>query len=282
MKPFTADYEANVMGSISADAQMTLAAAGGDRWNYVLSVKSPVATLRQATVFEDRNGSWRPLSGNDFTQMVFKKSQTNASYDWAKGEARWSGDVKADRAGPVKLQDGDLDGMLLNLAIVRDVAAGKPLNYRLVDNGVVRAQTYQNLGKDTVTVAGKPRNATKVSRSSENKQVIVWVVDGQTGQVIKKVAAGGFDVLFMAPASIAVVAGAGAVHAVDYTSHEKLAPLVTSSNAAFSQAALSPDAKLAVIHGPGGVAIVNATSGKAVGTMLPFTRVVDVTIDWGR
>lgn len=177
-KPFTADYEANVMGSISADAQMTLAAAGGDRWNYMLSVKSPVATLRQTTVFEDRDGSWRPLSGNDFTQMVFKKSQKNASYDWAKGEARWSGDVKADRAGPVKLQDGDLDGMLLNLAIVRDVAAGKPLNYRLVDNGVVRAQTYQNLGKDTVTVAGKPRSAIKVSRSSENKQVIVWVVEG--------------------------------------------------------------------------------------------------------
>ncbi len=178
VKPFTADYEANVMGSISADAQMTLASAGGDRWSYALSVKSPVATLRQTTVFEERNGSWRPLSGNDFTQMVFKKSQKNASYDWAKGEARWSGDVKADRVGPVKLQDGDLDAMLLNLAIVRDVAAGKPLNYRLVDNGVVRAQVYQNLGKETVTVAGKPRDATKVSRTSENKQVIVWVVDG--------------------------------------------------------------------------------------------------------
>ena len=178
VKPFTADYQANVMGSISADAQMTLAAAGGDRWNYVLSVKSPVATLRQTTLFEDRGGDWRPLSGNDFSQMVFKKSQKNASYDWAKSEARWSGDVKADRAGPVKLQDGDLDAMLLNLAIVRDVAAGKPLNYRMVDNGVVRAQSYQNLGKDTVTVAGKPRSATKVSRTSENKQVILWVVDG--------------------------------------------------------------------------------------------------------
>ena len=128
VKPFTADYEASVMGGISADAQMTLASAGGDRWNYVLSVDSPVATLRQSTVFEARGGAWRPLSGNDSTQMLIKKSQKNASYDWAKGEARWSGDVKADRAGPVKLQDGDLDAMLLNLAIVRDVAAGKPLN----------------------------------------------------------------------------------------------------------------------------------------------------------
>jgi hypothetical protein len=178
VKPFTADYEASLMGGISADATMTLASAGGDRWNYVLSVDSPVASLRQSTVFEDRGGAWRPLSGNDSSQMLIKKSQKNASYDWTKGEARWSGDVKADRAGPVKLQDGDLDAMLLNLAIVRDVAAGKPLNYRMVDNGVVRAQAYQNLGKDTVTFAGKPRSATKVSRTSENKQVIVWVVEG--------------------------------------------------------------------------------------------------------
>ena len=78
----------------------------------------------------------------------------------------------------MKLQDGDLDAMLLNLAIVRDVAAGRPLKYRMVDNGVVRPQAYQTLGKETVTVAGKPRVATKVSRSSEGKQVIVWVVEG--------------------------------------------------------------------------------------------------------
>ena len=57
VKPFTADYEASVMGGISADAQMTLASAGGDRWNYVLSVDRPVATLRQATVFERRDAA---------------------------------------------------------------------------------------------------------------------------------------------------------------------------------------------------------------------------------
>ena len=178
VKPFTADYKASVMGGISADAQMTRASAGGDRWNYTLSVQSPVATLRQSTTFEDHDGAWRPITGNDFTQMMFKKSQKNASYDWAKGEARWSGNVKPDRVGPVKLEQGDLDAMMLNLAIVRDVAAGKPLNYRMVDNGVVRQQSYQNLGQETVTVSGKPRSATKVSRTSENKQVIVWVVDG--------------------------------------------------------------------------------------------------------
>ena len=178
VEPFVAVYQANVKGTIKANAQMTLSPAGGDRWNYVLSVTSPVASVRQATMFEAKGGVWRPLSGSDTTSMLVKKSQKNATYDWASGEARWSGDVKADRMGPVRLQEGDLDAMLLNLALVRDVGAGQPLKYRMVDNGVVRAQAYQTLGKETVTIAGKPREATKVSRTSENKQVIVWVVEG--------------------------------------------------------------------------------------------------------
>ena len=175
--PFNADYEASWKG-VQADARITLASAGSNRWNYTLDISNKLGTARQSTTFEDRGGTWRLLSGNDTTQMLFKKSQKDASYDWTKREARWSGDVKQDRMGPVKIQDGDLDAMLLNLAIVRDMAAGKPLDYRVVDNGVVRQQSYQNLGKDTVSVAGKPRQATKVGRTSENKQVIVWVVDG--------------------------------------------------------------------------------------------------------
>ncbi len=178
VKPFVADYAATVKGAIHADAQMKLTSAGGDRWRYELSVESPIASLRQSTLFEERNGVFRPLSGSDSTQMLVKKSLKKAVYDWEAGEARWSGNVKADRAGPVKLQAGDVDAMLLNLALVRDVAAAKPLSYRLVDNGVVRQQVYQNLGQETIVFAGKSRTATKVSRTTESKQVTVWVVEG--------------------------------------------------------------------------------------------------------
>ena len=177
VNPFNAEYDASWKG-VQADARISLSSAGGNRWNYTLDISNKLGNARQTTVFEDRGGVWRPLTGTDTTQMLIKKSQKHASYDWTRGEARWSGDVKADRMGPVRIQDGDLDAMMLNLAIVRDMGAGKPLEYRVVDNGVVRQQTYQNLGKDTITVAGKPRSATKVSRTSEDKQVIVWVVEG--------------------------------------------------------------------------------------------------------
>lgn len=177
IEAFSADYQANYMGMVG-DGKMTLASEGNNRWKYTLAIRSNVANLTQTTVFEDRSGQWRPLSSNDSSLVLIKKVNKIATYDWSKGEARWSGDVKADRAGPVKLQAGDLDGMLINLAIARDVAAGKPLNYRMVEDGRAKSLSYQVAGKESITVQGKSRQATKVVRNDGDKQTIAWVVDG--------------------------------------------------------------------------------------------------------
>jgi len=177
VKPFTADYSASYMG-LEGNGRMTLAPAGGDRWNYTLEIHSSIAQLSQNTVFEDNGGQWRPVSGSDTSSLLIKKSRKQATYDWGKGEARWSGDVKADRAGPVSLKAGDLDAMLVNLALARDVAAGKPLDYRMVDDGRAKQMRYRVAGKENVTVGGKSQSATRVERTDGNKQLIVWVVDG--------------------------------------------------------------------------------------------------------
>ena len=177
IKPFTADYQANYMG-MQASGQMTLAPAGGNRWKYNLSISGSVATLSQTTVFEEHGGHYRPISGSDVSRVLIKKIDKSANYDWKKGVATWSGDVKPDRAGPIKLQAGDMDGMLLNLAIARDVAAGKPLSYRMVDDGRARQLSYTVAGKEQVTVNGKAQQATKVVRTDGEKQTIAWVVEG--------------------------------------------------------------------------------------------------------
>jgi len=177
IEAFSADYQANYMGMVG-NGKMTLASEGGDRWKYTLDIRSNVANLTQSTVFEDRNGQWRPISSNDSSLVLIKKVKKIATYDWGKGEARWSGDVKADRAGPVKLKAGDMDGMLINLAIARDVAAGKPLKYRMVEDGRAKELSYEVAGKETITVQGKAQSATKVIRNDGDKQTIAWVVDG--------------------------------------------------------------------------------------------------------
>jgi hypothetical protein len=177
LKPFTATYDVSYMG-MGGTGTMTLAPAGGDNWIYSLEIDSAVATLSQRTRFSASGGSWRPLSNNDTSSLLIKKNSRQATYDWTSHQARWSGDVKADRSGPVALKDGDVDAMLLNLAIPRDVAAGKSLAYRMVDNGRARELSYQVVGKETVQVGGKPQAATKVARSDGDKQQIVWVVQG--------------------------------------------------------------------------------------------------------
>jgi hypothetical protein len=123
-------------------------------------------------------GRWRPLSGTDQSVVLIKKVQKQAQFDWSKGVATWTGDVKADRAGPVPLQPGDLDAMLINLAITRDVAAGKPLRYRMVDDGRAKELVYTVAGKEPITIDGKPRQATTLVRTDGNKQTLVWIVAG--------------------------------------------------------------------------------------------------------
>ncbi|WP_460822308.1 DUF3108 domain-containing protein [Lysobacter olei] len=177
LEPFTADYQANYMG-MQANGRMTLAAAGEGKWRYNLSIQNALANLSQTTVFQDVGGQWRPLTGTDTTKLLVKSSVKNAAFDWSRGVATWSGDVKPGRAGPVKLQAGDMDALLVNLALVRDVLAGKPLVYRLVENGKVKVMKYTVAGKEQITVGGKPQQATKVINTSGERQTIAWVVEG--------------------------------------------------------------------------------------------------------
>lgn len=177
IQPFTANYQASYMG-MQANGVMTLAAEGNNRWRYSLQIKNPMAELSQSTVFDEQAGKLRPLSSHDRSSVLIKRKQVEATYDWSSGQATWSGDVKADRRGPIRLQSGDMDGLLINLAIARDLAAGQPLTYRMVDDGRIKPMTYRVIGKENVTVAGKSQEATKVSRVDGNKEQIAWIVPG--------------------------------------------------------------------------------------------------------
>ena len=183
VQPFTADYSANYMG-MQGNGRMTLAPEGDGRWKYSLEVNGAGARLAQSTVFEAQGDQLRPISANDsqggesgLAAMLVKKRSVNANYDWERGRATWDGDVKEDRRGPVKLQSGDVDGMLLNLALVRDFKAGKDLSYRLVEDGRVRRRVFQPAGTEQVTVGGQTHRATKVAWRDEDRSITAWIVD---------------------------------------------------------------------------------------------------------
>src|SRR5687768_11282210 len=175
IEAFTAQYQASAMG-MQGDGQMSITPQGGNRWQYSLTIKNQLVDLSQKTVFDEQKGWLRPLSSADLSRVLVKKKAVNANFDWSKNQATWNGDVKPERAGPVALKPGDMDALLVNLALVRDVAAGKPLTYRMVENGNAKTMSYQVAGKEKITVAGKTREATKVTRTDGNKQMLVWIV----------------------------------------------------------------------------------------------------------
>lgn len=175
IEAFTARYQANAMG-MQGEGEMVLAAQGNGRWQYSLSIKNSLVDLSQKTVF-DVQGDWlRPLSSSDVSRMLVKRKAVNTSFDWDKRQARWTGDVKPERAGPAALKEGDMDALLANLAIVRDIAAGRTPSYRVVENGEAKALNYKLAGKEKITIAGKTYEATKAVRDSGKRQIIVWVV----------------------------------------------------------------------------------------------------------
>ncbi|HLT45506.1 MAG TPA: DUF3108 domain-containing protein [Luteimonas sp.] len=184
VEPFSADYSAQYMG-LQANGRMTLEPAGGNRWKYSLEVTGAGARLEQNTVFEAEGDRWRPVSSRDsqggesgLAAMLVKKRSSSATYDWKRGLATWEGDVKEDRRGPVKLQPGDVDGMLMNLALVRDFQAGKPLSYRLVEDGRARRQVFQPAGTERITVGGETHTATRVVWKNDERSITAWIVEG--------------------------------------------------------------------------------------------------------
>lgn len=177
IEAFSANYQASYMG-MKANGTMTLKPEGDNRWRYTLDVSNALASLSQSTVFEATGDQWRPLTSRDSSKVLVKSSDKTATYDWDSGVAQWTGDVKDNRAGPIQLQAGDMDALLINLALVRDWEAGKPLQYRMVDDGRVKQMHYREAGTDQIDVGGQPQEATRLVHDEGDKQTVVWVVEG--------------------------------------------------------------------------------------------------------
>jgi len=177
LQPFSLQYHARYMG-LAGQGTLTLQAAEHNQWRYTLHVQHAVASLTQSTLFDEQGTILRPLSSHNTSRIPFRNHSTQAHYDWDARLATWSGDVKPSRQGPVPLEPGDLNGLLINLAVVRDVAQGQRLHYRMVDSGRAVTLEYQIIGTETVTLDGKPVQANRIERSHRNKQQIAWVVPG--------------------------------------------------------------------------------------------------------
>lgn len=186
LEPFVAQYEVFRGGRALGAATLQLVRQPPPRWRVDLTMRGTGLVglaginAEQSTVFDTTAQGYRPISQATRRSALFTTRATTGTYDWSSRSARWTGDVKKTRRAPVALQDGDLSGLLINLAVVRDAAPGASLSYRFVDDGRVRDHRYVVSPRtETVTVGDLQYDAMRVTRvGAGGEETVIWVADG--------------------------------------------------------------------------------------------------------
>ena len=185
LAPFVATYQVFSDGRHLGSATMQLVRLEDDRWRIDLGMKGSGLMrmtglkMQQSTLFASDGRGYRPLSQSTVRRMFLASKHSTGVYDWTARSARWTGDVKPSRRGPVSLQEGDLSGVLIDLALIRDSVPGKTLHYRFVEGGRAREHTYVVAAQtESIEVDGLSYDAMRVSREDGNDQTVVWVASG--------------------------------------------------------------------------------------------------------
>ncbi|HUH89946.1 MAG TPA: DUF3108 domain-containing protein [Lysobacter sp.] len=184
LEPFIASYVVYKDAKPLGEATMQLVRQQPPRWRVDLVMHGTRGLMgfaglnaEQSSVFDQIGDTYRPLTQATVNKLLFKRKQTVGIYDWAAGEVNWQGDVKESHRRPIALQAGDMTGLLINLAVIRDAAPGQTLHYRFVDDGRMREHTYVVADElESITVAGMTYNAMKATRSKDNEDTVIWVV----------------------------------------------------------------------------------------------------------
>lgn len=185
-EPFRATYDVYRGGRELGAATLQVVPAGNGRWRVDLEMdgKGLVGlagiSAAQSTVFDEASGALRPLSQSTVRRVLFTRKQSTGVYDWSARKARWTGDVKKTRRAPIDLQPGDMSGLLINLAVIRDAQPGRTLEYRYVDTGRVRPHRYVvGTAPEDIEVGELRYSAYRVDRvQSGSEQTSIWVAAG--------------------------------------------------------------------------------------------------------
>ena len=184
LEAFNANYLVYKAGKPLGEATMQLVRQQPPRWRVDLVMRGTRGLFglaginaEQSTVFGSAGETYRPLSQATVNKSIFTRRQTIGVYDWRSQVARWQGDGKAGERPPVELQPGDMTGLLINLALIRDADPGETLHYRFVDDGRTRDHTYAIADQlESITVGGLTYKAMKATRAKDaNEETVIWV-----------------------------------------------------------------------------------------------------------
>ncbi len=186
LQPFRATYQVFHGGRELGEATMQLVHVDGARWRIDLVMRGSGLmrltglNLQQSTVFDTNGHDYRPLTQSTVKRAFLSSRKTLGIYDWNRRTAQWTGDVRKGHAGPVPLQDGDMSGLLIDLAVIRDATPGGALHYRFVDDGRVRDHQWV-IAPETegISVGDLSYDAMRANRIQDGgDDTLIWVASG--------------------------------------------------------------------------------------------------------
>lgn len=188
LQGFQSNYTVLRKGSPMGTAMMQVVRLGAGRWRVDLGIRGTkgiagfaALNSQQSTVFDESGALYVPVSQSTVLKTLLTTDKIVGTYNWQTRQARWTGDIKKGRQLPVALQAGDMNLLLVNLAVVRDARPGRTLDYRLVDRGrakpihfsVSPTQEQLALGDDNYQAL-----AVKRTGVSADESLTVWVAEG--------------------------------------------------------------------------------------------------------
>jgi hypothetical protein len=186
LQPFAATYQVFHGGRALGEATLQLQHLDGARWRVDLVMhgsglmRLTGLNLQQSTLFDTDGHAYRPLSQATVKRAFLSRRKTVGLYDWNTRQAHWTGDVREGHAGPVALQPGDMSGLLIDLAVIRDAAPGATLHYRFVDDGRTRDHLWMVAPEtESIAVGDVSYDALRANRILDGgDDTLIWVAAG--------------------------------------------------------------------------------------------------------
>ena len=186
LQPFVATYQVFHDGHELGEAQLQLVHVDGARWRIDLGMKGrglmrlTGLNVQQSTLFDANGRDFRPLAQSTVKRAFLSSRKTVGVYDWTTHAARWTGDVRKGHGGPIALQPGDMSGLLIDLAVIRDAQPGSAMNYRFVDDGRVRDHHWIVAPQtENIAVGEIDYQAMRANRIQDGGDAtILWVASG--------------------------------------------------------------------------------------------------------
>ncbi len=191
LQPFMATYQVFHEGRELGQATLQVVHVDNTRWRVDLDMRGQGLlrltglNVQQSTVFDSDGRAYRPLAQSTIKRTFLSNRKSVGVYDWNTHTAQWTGDVKKTRSDPVPLHDGDMSGLLIDLALVRDAQPGSTLHYRFVEDGRVRDHDWAVAPQTEATTVGDlsydAMRASRVQAGSDSitdNGTTIWVAAG--------------------------------------------------------------------------------------------------------